>query len=166
MDDPFRTQSDAAAGGENGPAGADPADVNPVDALIKQLAELRAYAQLYLEARADQVKVALRNGLILAALAIVALVSLATALVVAVALALVGVARGLGALLGDRLWAGELITGALVMAAAGGAAYFGIRSVTKTSKRKITEKYERRRQDLRKQFGHDLPAQEQSGATV
>lgn len=125
-----------------------------IDAVFKHVAEVRDYALLYVETRKDQVKVAVRQAITYAVLGLLALMAGATVLVVSVVLVLGGVAGGIGQLVGGQLWAGQLITGGVVISLAALTVYFAIRSATTTSRRKLGQKYERRRKELQTRFGH------------
>lgn len=132
---------------------------HPLDSLFKHLAEAREYALLYIETRKDQLRAAVRTGLLYAGLALLALVVGATVLVAATVLFFAGIAKGLGLLLGGHQWAGEVITGAIVLMAAGLGAWLLARGVTRKFSRQMAEKYERRRFEIQDRFGRQPPVQ-------
>src|SRR5947207_12405746 len=78
------------------------------DALGK-FAELRAYVQQYMSAKADQWKLTARNIAIFAALGVVGLVVAGATIVIALVMLLQGLAGAIAAGLGVRAWAGDLI---------------------------------------------------------
>src|SRR4051794_7065410 len=84
---------------------------HPLDPLLAHLADLREQASLYAEATADRVKLTVRQAAVRAALGCLALLAGAAVVVTAAVLMLNGIAGGIGALIGNRLWAGQLITG-------------------------------------------------------
>jgi hypothetical protein len=75
---------------------------------------------------------------------------------VAVSKLLGGVAGGLTILLGGRVWAGDLMTGVLVLTSAG-VGFFLIRKRAEGERRrKLFAKYERRHDHQTERFGHDM----------
>jgi len=142
---------------ERGPTSADGrGDPELLEPLRRYLAELRDYLSYYLAARADALKLQVRTVLIYAALGVVGGLVGVAALIAAVVLALSGTANGLAELLGGRLWAGQLITGATVLLISAAAVFFAMRSVTSSSRKKTVKKYENWRGNQRAQFGHDV----------
>jgi uncharacterized membrane protein len=146
------TGSESAAPGDDG---APQSTEQAIDAVFKHVAEVRDYALLYVETRKDQVKVVLFKVLLYAVLGMLALVVGAGVLAVSVVLLLQGVAGGLARLLGDRAWAGNLITGGGVLLFLVLAIYFGVRGATRSSRRRLGEKYDRRQEELRRRFGRE-----------
>ncbi|MHB1033302.1 MAG: hypothetical protein ACYC35_05685 [Pirellulales bacterium] len=130
--------------------------VGALGPFLQKLAELVEYASYYLAVQSDllrrQARVLVLYVLFGLAGALVATVILAAAAVFLIQ----GVAGGLSALFGGRIWAGELATGVAVPAAAGLAAYLGWKKWMRTSCRSVREKYERRQQAQRARFGRDL----------
>ena len=129
---------------------------NTLRALGAQTRELFAYSAHYLTAKADSIKLSVRRAVVLAILGVVALVIAAAALVTAAALLVVGAALGIGALLGGRAWAGDLIVGIGVLGLVALGAWIGMRMVFKSSARKTVQRYEHKLQQQRVQLaGHD-----------
>src|SRR5947207_11750664 len=85
------------------------------DALGK-FAELRAYAQQYFSAKADQWKLTARNIAILAALGVIGLIVAGATMVIALVMLFQGLAGAIAAGLGGRVWAGNLIVGIVLLA--------------------------------------------------
>lgn len=133
-----------------------PPDVNPLEPLLKHLTELREYISYYLASSADSVKLSVRSALIKAVMGIVGLLAASAVVITAAVLLLTGMAHGLAVLFGNRLWAGELTTGVVVLAATAAGVYLGVSRLTKSSRRKTIEKYERRQDQQRAAFGHDV----------
>lgn len=127
-----------------------------LEPLRRYLAELQDYLSYYLAARTDAVKLQVRTLLIYAALGVVGGLVGVAALIAAVVLALSGTANGLAELLGGRLWAGQLITGATVLVITAAAIFFAMRSITGGSRKKTVKKYENWRGNQQAQFGHDV----------
>jgi hypothetical protein len=76
--------------------------------------------------------------------------------VTAVVLLCRGIAGGLGALFGGRLWLGELVTAILFLAIIGAGVWFGLGRVTKASRERTVKKYASRQQQQRARFGTDV----------
>lgn len=163
-----RWKEDDGSDGAQAASGETPAsegEANPIDSLLKHVAEAREYALLYLETRKDQVRVAIRRLALVAGAGFVALAVAASALVVAVVLALSGVAHGIAALLGGRVWAGELITGGALLLGVALAGWWLLKTVNSNSARRIAKKYETRRQQLRSRFGRESAGPRDAGET-
>ncbi len=74
----------------------------------------------------------------------------------AAVLLLVGIAHGLGDLLWDKWWLGDLIVGLLVLGGAAAGIIFGMKKLTGTFKKQLVAKYEDRQRQQRINFGHDV----------
>ena len=120
-----------------------------------KFAELGEYANHYLSAKTDALKLSLRNAAVFAALGIVGLIVAAGFAVTAVVLLCIGIAQGISTMLGGHPWAGNLITGALLLALIGGGVAVGLGMLRKSSKKATVRKYELRQRDQRERFGHD-----------
>ena len=130
--------------------------------LLLQVDELREYFSYYLGARADLVRMRVRRLIIVALLTLVAAVVAATLAATAAALLLVGLGEGLGRLLGERIWLGNLLTGALVLVLAALGALVAARWLNKTSRLRIIRSYAQRRERQRRQFGRDVSSRARS----
>lgn len=124
--------------------------------LMAHLNEFLEYAAYYLSARADLVKAKVRKVVLWTMAGLIAAVAGATALVVAVAMLLIGIAGGLGELMGNRPWAGYLVTGAALAAVVFGTLRLLLPQWLVQSRKQTKEKYDRRRQSQRTRFGHDV----------
>jgi uncharacterized membrane protein len=124
--------------------------------LSAHLHELKEYASYYLAARTDLVRAKVRKLVVYAVLGIIAAIVAVTALVVAVVLVLHGIAGGLGELIANRPWAGSLVTGLVLLAIVFGSLKLIAPQWFAISRRKVKEKYDRRRQAQRERFGHDV----------
>jgi hypothetical protein len=123
------------------------------------LGELREYASYLAAAKADAVKFSLKKAAFFAVLGAVAGVAALALIATAAALLLKGFSGGLGVLLGDRLWLGDLIAGAAVLiglllglAAAGGI-------LKRASLKKTIDKYEKRQERQRERYGRGADEQ-------
>ena len=122
------------------------------DALGK-FAELRAYVQQYMSAKADQWKLTARNIAIFAALGVVGLVVAGATIVIALVMLLQGLAGAIAAGLGGRVWAGDLIVGLALLAIFVGGAIVGLGIVKKTWFKATVKKYELTERQQRESFG-------------
>jgi hypothetical protein len=133
-----QTDSDRARSNSEPPV----SDRSPLDELVAAVTDLRGHAALYLEVRRDLVAAKVRTAILKSAVA--ALTALAGIAVVATAVVfiLVGAADGLGAALGERMWAGKLIVGALVVAGVGLFAWRMVERSSQKALRRTVAKYE------------------------
>jgi len=118
--------------------------------------ELGEYVSYFVSAKVDAVKVTARNIGIYAALGVVGLFAGCAVVITAAVLLMTGLAHGLGALLGHRPWAGELIVGAVVLGGLAAGIVFVLKKVTNTSRDALVRKYENRQREQRSKFGHDV----------
>src|SRR6266550_2834684 len=103
--------------------------VAPTEAVrdaVSKFAELRAYAQQYFSAKADQWRLTARNIAIFAALGVVGLIVAGATIVIALVMLFQGVAGAIAAGLGGRVWAGNLIVGLALLAIFVGGAMVGL----------------------------------------
>lgn len=140
---------------ESGSEGEKTASAAFRDAAVR-LAEVREYVSFYIATKTDALKLTVRKAIFFAVVGILALLVAAGAVVTAVVMLLSGLARGLGAALGGRLWAGDLIVGFGVLAIIAVGAWIGASAMTGASRRRTVEKYESRKRDQRTRFGHDV----------
>jgi hypothetical protein len=154
LDQPDAEPSEPTAGG------AAPAEPDSLKQLLSQVHELREFAAHYVSAKADSAKLSVQSfGLRIAAAAI-GFVALSGLIVVAICSLVNGIAGGLGALFGERVWAGQLSAGLLVLSvlALGTWLLWALRQ--KKSRESTVRKYEARRTHQRTEFGHgvgDIP---------
>jgi hypothetical protein len=127
--------------------------------LLKQFQELREYFSYYLTAKADGVRLSLRNISLRIVLALLAFITVAGLIVTANWLVLSGTAEGLGVLCGGRSWAGKLIAGSLWLAMLGLCVCFTIVRRTIASRERTVQKYEQRQAQQQTNFGRDVSDQ-------
>ncbi len=135
---------------------------DPWAPLLLQFDELREYFSYYLGARADLLRMRVRRLVVAALLVIVGVVVVATLAATAAALLLVGLGEGLGRLLGERIWLGNLLTGALVLVLAALGGLGALRWLNITSRLRTIRSYEQRRKRQRRQFGRDISSRARS----
>jgi len=124
---------------------------------------LYAYVIHYLAARVDAAGAHVRRIALWTLAAIAAAVAGLTAIIVAVVMALTGLARGVGLLLGGEDWAGLLIVGIGVLGLVAAGGYFSVRAWSHRWAQTTREKYERRREKERSEFGSDTLQRAASG---
>jgi hypothetical protein len=127
--------------------------------LLKQFRELAAYFSYYVTAKSDSAKLSLRNIGLWIVLGTLGFAVVVGVIITASWLLLVGIAEGLGVLFGGRLWAGNITTGFLLLAALGLVMYYAVRKRMKTSRERTVEKYEERQDRQHEEFGHDVSDQ-------
>jgi len=131
----------------------------PTDALkdaLGHLGELRAYATHYLVAKADRIKLSIRNLGVYAALGVLGLIIGSATIATAVVLLLVGIAGGLSALMDAGLWAGSLIVGGVIVLGLVGAMIWFLKWFPKATRARTVQKYEDKRRQQQADFGHDV----------
>jgi hypothetical protein len=128
---------------------------HPLEELRDSVAELLDYLQYYISARIDSAKYAIRRRILVGSMIAVAVLAGAGVIVTSVVLVCEGICDGLSVLLGHR-WAGELVTGFLFLAVAGGGAYIALSRMIGSSHRRIIAKYEAMQEQQRQRFGRDV----------
>ena len=91
--------------------------------LLRQFYELKNYFAYYLSAKSDRAKLGVRNAIVNLTLAALAFVVVAALAMAAIWFVLNGAAEGMGILFGNRPWAGNLLTGLLLVASLAGEQY-------------------------------------------
>ena len=120
------------------------------------LREVIEFASYYLAAQADRLKLTAINIAMFVILgAIGAFVGTAIVLTAGVLL-IVGIAGGLGALFGGRLWLGDLATAILVLGILFAGTIIVFKKVTGTTRGKLVSAYEQRKSQQRATLGTDV----------
>lgn len=130
-----------------------PPEEDPVAKLRLQVTELQAYLRQQWAARTDRVLLGMRRLVILGVAGGIALLAMATWVVMAVVLLLAGATGGLATLLHGRLWLAGIIVGgsAIGLVAIGmGAMYAAWQAA---SKRRTRKKYEHTQEEQERRFG-------------
>jgi len=135
------------------------ADETPREAIsdaATRFAELKAYIAQYAAARADAMKLSIRKVVLLAIMGVLGLIVGGALLVTAAVIIVTGLAQLIGHLLGDRLWAGNLIVGFLMLGLVALGAWLVVRKMTNASHTATVNRYERRLKQQRVTLdGHD-----------
>jgi hypothetical protein len=122
---------------------------------MEQLGELKEYASLYVAAKADKLRLTVRKIVLYAVLGVLALVAGVAMLVMAVVQLLAGLAGVIAAGLGGRMWAGNLIVGFVLLAGIMTGAWLMVRKMLNSSRKATVDRYERRLQRQRIDYGAD-----------
>jgi hypothetical protein len=125
---------------------------------LKRLAELREYAEYFIAAKADRVRLMLRSTALYAALALLGALVAATLLIAGSVLLLGGLAAGVGRLCGDHAWLGDVIVGGATLAIFAGGAFWAVKRQLKSLHQRIVDRYESRKRQERAVFGDDVAA--------
>jgi hypothetical protein len=130
----------------------------PADAFheaMEHVGELKEYVSLYVAAKLDKIKVSVRRIVLYAVLGVLALVVGAAMLVMASVQLLSGLAGVIAAGLGGRMWAGNLIVGFVLLTGIMLGAWLMVRRMFNSSRKATVDRYERRLQRQRVDFGAD-----------
>jgi len=101
-----------------------------------------AAAQTYLSAQADRLKLLVRTGVIFAIVGLLTLLFVAAIFVTAAVLLMLGAADAIARLLGGQQWAGDLITGAVVVLATVIGGYVVVARMTRASRLRTMASYQ------------------------
>ena len=138
----------------------DPEPVNPARRAFHEvpvfLAELKAYAAYFFSAKVDGAKASARRLMMWAVMGVIGLLIVGGVLFSAVFLTLNGLAIGLGNLLGGHFWLGSVIVGLLVLGGICLVVWRGIKKLTSAWQLQMEQKYERKRNEQRDEFGRDV----------
>ena len=119
------------------------------------LAELRAYAVYFLAAKIDQIRLSIRQLILLAVSCVLLFIAAAGLIVTAIVLLLQGVAGALAALCGQR-WLGDLLCGVLFLGIITLGLWIGLKRFSKISRDLTVQKYENKQRQQRSDFGRDV----------
>jgi hypothetical protein len=118
------------------PEAPDPSPTAAFHYAFEQLGEAREYIGFYLRTRVEMLRLTVRNFLFLGVLTTVAVLLGAALLVTAVVLLCRGVAEGLSILLGGNAWAGDLVTGVVLLIVVAAAIYGTIVAISRSWKKR------------------------------
>ncbi len=120
---------------------------------LSKIAELEAYAREYFAARGDQFKLSVRHAIFQASALLLALMAITAGLAIALVMLFVGLSGAIGAALGGRIWAGNLIVGGGLLLLVAVGTFFGLMTFRNTSRRATVKKYELGQKKQRQRFG-------------
>jgi hypothetical protein len=122
--------------------------------LLGQSQQLAEYFLHYVSARADILKRSVRVRLIWALAGLLGLFAMCVTIAIALHRIVLGLANGLGALLGGRVWLGDLAAGALLLASVALLFYLAQARWNNAFHQKMVVKYEKRKARQQTRFGH------------
>jgi hypothetical protein len=115
------------------------ADVN------RHLQEAREQAGRYVNAQLDRLRAMVRSVILFGTLGIAGLVIGLAIVITAAVLLCIGVADGIGELLGGRQWAGDLIAGGAVLGLIAIGALIAVKRITALARRRTLESYQKQK---------------------
>jgi hypothetical protein len=123
----------------------------------RHLAELKAFAQDYLDARVDSVKLSFKKFVVVMVFAAVGLLIAGAMMATGGALLMIGIAQAIGALFDPpKPWIGQLIVGLVVVIGAPTATWFTLRYVTGLCCQDTRKRYDRKHALQRAINGRDV----------
>lgn len=117
----------------------------PYEQLLNAASDWAGFAQHYFSAQSDLVKMSMRRMLVLGIAWLFGRIALYVAIGYAMYLVLHGISGGIAELLGNRPWAGNLITGGVFLAVVALAVHLGTKKFVKLNRRQIESHYAHRR---------------------
>lgn len=126
------------------------------DAIVARIGELREYAGYYIAANVDRLRLTGRSFLMWGILSVVVGATVVSIVVAASVLLVVSLSTGLGRLLGGRIWLGQLIVSGTILLLASGGVWLALWISLRKYQRMLVEKYERRKQKERTEYGTDV----------
>jgi len=125
-------------------------------AAMSHFAELRAYFAQYIGAKVGGLRTSVRNLVIYAVLGVLGLLAGGAMIVTAASIIVIGLAQAVSHLLGDRMWAGNLIVGVLLLGAVVGTVILVVKKLFNSSRQATVNSHERRLKQQRVTLaGHD-----------
>jgi hypothetical protein len=124
--------------------------------IVDRWRELREYAGYYIAANIDRLRLTGRTALMWSILGLVVGLIAVSIVAAASVLLIVGLATGLGELMGGRIWLGQLVVSATILLAASGGAWFVLRRSLRNYQRTIVQKYELRKEEERTEYGTNV----------
>ncbi len=123
---------------------------------VRAAQELLAYVRLLISATLDRWKLSALMLVLYAALAVFGAAAGIAVVVTSVVLLLVGAAHGVGALLGNRDWLGDLLVGFILLAVLTLSISSFLDRFLVASRKRTAKKYQAKHQQQRQEFGHDV----------
>jgi len=141
---------------DDAPSGARAANPDAIRDFLLQLSAIWDYADHYLAARTDELRLRVRGAAFGVAWLAFKFVSAAVISVVSVVYLIRGTAGGLASAFDNRVWLGNLVTGVLGLALLGGAMLIGSWRQSLLRRDRIRRKYERKKSRRKVNNGHDV----------
>ena len=134
-----------------------------VESGTRYVKELVSNAKQLLEIQAERKKLALKRGLLKAAVGLVALIGLAAWLGAGVSATVRGLCAGLAELFGGRVWLGDLVGGLLSLALVAGAVAIVVKLASSKDLKRLEAKYGRLPDDDRPEDAGRVPRPKRGG---
>ena len=123
---------------------------------LRLVGELREYVSYMVAAKLDALKLSLRTVFMYAALGVVGGIAGISMLCYAAAQVLSGIAGGIGVLLDGHVWAGQLITGLLVLIGTAIAIVVVMGRMKSAAREATLRKYKIRKAGQKRDYGRDV----------
>jgi hypothetical protein len=142
--------------GQTAASGQDHSAAAALDQLLAQVAELRAYAMHFVSAKADGIKLSVRQAMVWAVLGVLGVIAASSAIVTAIVLLLTGLAGGLAVAFDSALWLGQVVVGFFLLVLIAVGTWIGLRLQQRKSRQKKVQQYAERQLQQRAAFGHNV----------
>ena len=124
--------------------------------LLRQVAELYAYVLHFVTAKADGIKLTLRQVVVWAVVGVLGLIAVSSVVVTAIVLLLTGLAGGLAVAFGSELWLGRAVVGFLLLVIIAIGMLVGLRVRQRKSRHKKVQQYAERQLQQSAVFGRNV----------
>lgn len=152
-----RSGGDAAASAaKDDPPPAESVEPDALKLLLQQFRELGEYFSYYAAAKADILKLSVRNTVLCGFIAALGFVAASGLFLTAGWLLLIGFAEGVGVLFGDRTWVGNLLTGGLLLAGLAGLMYVMVVAGTRAARERTVTEYAKRQTRQETRYGRTV----------
>ena len=127
-----------------------------LDQLLTQAAELYTYTMHFVNAKADGIKLSVRQVVVWTVLGIVMLIAATSVIVTATVLLLTGLAGALAVVFDSELWLGKVVVGFLLLVIIAVGTLIGVRMQQRKSRHKKVQQYAERQLQQRTTFGRNV----------
>ena len=124
--------------------------------LLRQVMELYTYVLHFITAKADGIKLTVRQAVMWAVVGILGLIAASSVLVTAIVLLLSGLAGGLAVAFDSEAWLGKVVVGFLLLVIIAVGTLLGVRMQQRKSRHKKVQQYAERQLQQRTTFGHNV----------
>ena len=136
--------------------GQDHSAAEALNQLLRQVTELYTYVLHFVTAKADGIKLTVRQAVMWAVVGILGLIAASSALVTAVVLLLTGLAGGLAVAFDSEVWLGKVVVGFLLLVIIALGTLVGLRMQQRKSRLKKVQQYAERQLQQRATFGRNV----------
>jgi membrane protein implicated in regulation of membrane protease activity len=127
-----------------------------LDQLLAQATELYAYTMHFVNAKADGVKLSVRQVVVWAVLGLLMLIAATSVIVTAIVLLLTGLAGALAGAFDSELWLGKVVIGVLLLVIIAVGTLIGVRMQQRKSRHQKVQQYAERQLQQRAAFGRNV----------